>query len=196
MTTKSLELFTLRANRRPGSFEVAFAGDNLGLKSGDTIATTQDGAPATFKLGRLTHFGNAGGGSLCNDRTESLYVFEARILNTPFYIVKTLKRGEPGYQLPGSYLTAAAAFEGVEQLLGEAARSGHPDLAFGVFEVLPGTKAWEFAQRVTAPDLSLDLKDLRLSRKVAEANAKAEENAKAVCDKIAPAAISPGSRSC
>ena len=171
MTTKTLELFTLRPLRSPGSFEVAFAGDNLGLKQGDTVTTTKDGATATFKLGPLTHFGNAGGGSLCNDKTENLYVFEARIVKTTFYIVKTLVCGEPGYQLPGSYLTAAAAFKGVEVLLCEADRRGRPDLAFGVFEVLPDTKAWEFAKRV--PEPALNLKDLRLSRRIAENHAAA-----------------------
>ncbi len=146
--TKPLELYTIRLlsrRTRPGSFEVAFAGDNLGLKTGDTVATSKDGVTAPFKLGRLVHFGNAGGGSLCNDKTESLYVFAARIVKTPFYVVQALIGGEPIYILPGVYLTPAAAFASVEQA---KALSSEPERSFGVFEVAPSTKAWHLAKRV------------------------------------------------
>jgi len=144
-----LELFTINAitsrRIRPSSFEVAFAGDNLGLKTGDIVNAAKDGATATFKLGRLVHFGNAGGGSLCNDKTESLYVFEARIVKTSFFVVKALMGHEPVNLLPGVYLTPAAAFAGVEQV---NTLSNDPAYTFGVFEVAPSTKAWHLARRV------------------------------------------------
>lgn len=146
---KPLELYTINkiASRRirPGSFELAFAGDNLGIKTGDTVTVSKDGVTAAFKLGRLVHFGSVGGGSLCNDKTESHYVFEARIVKTSFYVVKALIGNEPVYTLPGVYLTPAAAFAGVEQV---KALSNEPEHTFGVFEVAPSTKAWHLAQRV------------------------------------------------
>ena len=158
---KTLELFTLNAimsrKKCPGSFEVSFAGDKLGLKTGDTVTATKDGVPATFKLGRLVHFGNAGGGSLCNDQTESLYVFEARIVRTPFYVIKGLIGDEPVYILPGVYLTTAAAFAGVEQV---KALSNEPAYTFGVFEVAPNTKAWHLARRVSEAEQAAELRSL------------------------------------
>lgn len=131
-------LNSIKSYRPSGVIQLDFAGKNLGLKTGDTVTATKDGVTATFKLGRRI-------------QPKSRYVFEAQPAKICYYRIAAWTEDEPiCFFDPHLYLTAEAAFAGIEQAIKETEVTdpAYPFLVgvdvasvsdgIGVFEVSPG----------------------------------------------------------
>ncbi len=143
-----LELFTICLSPTK-KIELSFVGKNLGLNSGDTVTVSKDGVAAAFKLGNFIHKGEVGGGSLVAAQTETLYVFQARIVKTSYFVIMAFAGGEMRHFFTSVFLTPAAAFAKLEQAKEEAKTLGIEGFdTIGVFEIRPSLRDWDFAKRI------------------------------------------------
>lgn len=147
--------------------ELAFAGRPLGLKAGDVIAASKDGVTAAFKLGHRLRFKTVRSADGVKttiklgygfregaDKPQSRQVFVAQPVNMPFYYLMALFKDEPLFYFDKHvFLTAEAAFAGIEQAKEEASEDAKTlgSVGFdniGVFEVSPGMRSLDQAKRV------------------------------------------------